>query len=456
VTQVPQRVCSDSGNAERLIDAYGQDFRYCPQWGRWLHWDGTRWLIDETGAIWRAAKHTVREILEEARQADDSTRPRLVKWQLVSESEPALRRMINLAEREPQVVVTPGQLDSSHWLLNVENGTVNLEIGSLGSHFDEDLITKLTPVRFHGEQARCDRWLEFLDRISDGDGELMSFVQQAVGYSLTGDTSEQCLFILYGTGANGKSTFLEVIRSLLGEYATAADFSTFLVQRNDSIRNDLARLAGARFVTAVEAERGGRLSESVVKQLTGGDTITARFLYREYFDFKPTHKIWLAANHKPTIRGTDNAIWRRIRLIPFTVTIPTEQQDRHLAEKLGQELPGILQWAIEGCVAWREAGRLEAPETVRNATAEYQVEMDFLAPFLEERCLMSPNGRVKAKELYESYSEWAKQSGEYVLSQTKLGRMLVERGFQKGRGGPDKATEYHGLSLRQPVQAEWQ
>ncbi|UCG88036.1 MAG: hypothetical protein JSW71_05685, partial [Gemmatimonadota bacterium] len=244
---------TDLGNAVRLCKYFGESIRFCPKWGKWLHWDGRRWAPDETGEVMRYAKDTVVTILDEAKAAPDDDRKALTRWQVQSESEGKLRAMLTLAETEPGIPVRPGELDANPWLLNVENGTLNLELGSLSSHWRRDLITKLAPVRYLGDSARCPRWLEFLDEIFDSDAQLIHFVQKAVGYSLTGDTREQCLFILYGTGANGKSTFLEVLRSMLGEYAMQSDFNAFLVNRShDGPRNDVARLAGARFVSAIE------------------------------------------------------------------------------------------------------------------------------------------------------------------------------------------------------------
>jgi putative DNA primase/helicase len=439
---------TDLGNAERFVKLVGDTFRFCPQWGSWLYWDGKRWARDETGEAMRAAKNVVVSMLEEAKRVrSDEKRRGVVRWHLQSQSEPRLRSMLSLAQTEPGVPVVPSQLDSNPWLLNTQNCTVNLELGREGRHFKQDLITKLAGTEYRGELAECPRWLEFLGEVFDGDSELIGFVQRAVGYSLTGITTEQVLFILWGTGANGKSTLLETLRLALGNYALATDFQTFLVKRNDSIRSDLARLAGARFVTATEAEQGGRLSESVVKQLTGGDVVTARFLYREYFEFKSQFKIWLAANHKPQVRGTDNAIWRRIRLIPFRVTIPPERQDRHLMAKFKKELPGILQWAIDGCLSWREMG-LDPPAAVRTATDDYRSEMDVLGAFLAERCLMADNASVSARGLYTEYKNWCATSGEYCHSQTRFGRMLTERGFQKEKLG---TVRYTGLSLKEPV-----
>ena len=249
---------------------------------------------------------------------------------------------------------------------------------------------------------------------------------------MTGDTSEQCLFLLHGLGANGKSTFIDVVSMLLGDYSQGADFETFLIHKNETIRNDLARMTGRRFISAIESEGERRLAEVLIKQLTGGDTITARFLFGEYFDFKPTFKIWLAANHKPNIKGTDYAIWRRIKLIPFNITIPEDKRilKTKLMEMFSKELPGILVWAVQGCLEWQRSG-LQTPEEVKVATNSYREEMDSIGAFLGEFCILTPEVRSKASDLYGVYKKWCEAGGEYALSQRGFGLRLTERGLER-------------------------
>jgi putative DNA primase/helicase len=438
---------TDLGNAERLVRLHGSELRHCEMWGSWLIWDGRRWVKDDNGEVERRAMSTVRAIYKEASQEDNQDkRTAVAKHALASEKKTRITHMIDLAKSKLPIAVRPADFDRDPRLLNVANGTVNLQTGELQPHRKEDLITRLAPVNYDPD-ALCPLFLEFLRRIMGEDDILISFLQRAVGYSLTGDTSEQCLFLLHGAGANGKSTFIEVIRALLGDYAQQADFSTFLHKDHDPVRNDLAKLRDARFVSAVEVTEGKRLAEVVVKQLTGGDTITARFLFHEYFEFRLAGKIWLAANHLPVIRGTDNAIWRRIRLIPFTITIPREEQDKRLLQKLKAELPGILNWALHGCLEWQREGLCE-PGEVQAATEAYREEMDPVGAFLAECCVMAPEVQAPASDLYEAYTKWCQANGEESINQTVFGRRLRDRGLIKDRAAITWRTVWKGVGLR--------
>jgi putative DNA primase/helicase len=294
--------------------------------------------------------------------------------------------------------------------------------------------------------ATAPRWEQFLSQVMNNDGHLIAFLQKCVGYTLTGDTREQALFLAYGGGSNGKSVFISTLLQLMGDYGKSTRTETLLSKKYDGIPNDVARLHGARLVAAVESEAGRRLAEALVKQLTGGDTICARFLRREFFEFRPTFKVWLAVNHKPTVRGTDHAIWRRIRPIPFTVTIPDEQQDKTLDDKLKTELPGILAWAVRGTHLWLQDG-LTPPEAVKQATQTYREEMDVLGAFLRECCMVEPDAKETAASLYGTYKEaWCKESGEKPITKTAFGIALRERGLQaKVHRG---AQHWFGVRLR--------
>jgi putative DNA primase/helicase len=436
---------TDMGNAQRLVERHGTNLRYCFDSGKWLTWNGRSWTADNDGQVDRFAKETIKSMYCEAGcSASVSDRGNLAKHALKSEAEGRLRAMVNLSKTEPSVPVSQSMLDADPWLLNCGNGTIDLRTGKLLAHHRSNLCTKEVPIAFDSD-AKCPTWIAFLNRVMADNRALVRFLQRAVGYALTGMTSEQVLFFLYGTGANGKSTFIETCRNLVGDYAQQSDFDTFVPKESGHPRNDLARLAGARFVAAVEAAQGRQLAENVIKQATGGDVITARFLYHEPFEYSPQYKLFLVANHKPVIVGTDEAIWRRIRLIPFTVTIPPNERDKQLLEKLRGELPGILAWAVRGCLDWQRDG-LGEPEAVWTATAEYRREMDVMADFVDECCVLGEDQTEDAGLLYEKFKEWSDQNGEGFLTQKKLGTQLRERGFESGKKRGNRC--WFGLRLR--------
>lgn len=443
--------CTDLGNAERLQYRVGDALLYVHPWKRWIHWDGCRYVQDTSGQALRDAAATVRALLAAADAVTDTEEhDRLVKHAMESENAARLNGMLTLAtSRLHEAVET---LDAKPMLFNVLNGTIDLTTGLLRPHSRADRLTKVAHVQYD-PLATCPRWLGFLRRVAGGSDELVRFLQRAVGYSLSGSVREQVLFLLWGTGANGKSTFLETVRGLIGDYYVQADFTSFVARpTSDAPRNDLARLAGARMVAAVEADAGQSLAEATVKQITGGDTITARMLYGEFFDFRPAFKLWLAANHKPNIRGGDLGIWRRIRLVPFVVTIPEHERDPNLLDALRAELPGILNWAIEGCLAWQRDG-LGAPAEVRNATASYREEMDVLGDFVDGRCFLGPEERVTAKELYDAYTAWCGENGDAVLSPKGLARRLREKGLQAVKASKGVRC-WQGIRLRLSTDAE--
>lgn len=423
---------TDLGNARRFASAHGQDLRYCFPWGRWLAWDGKRWKTDETGEVFRRAKETIQSLYREAAAATDDDRRRKVgKHALASESGSKIRAMISLAQSE--LPILPDEMDRDPWLLNVLNGTLDLKWGCHRPHRREDLITKIAPVEPRPD-AECPFWLEHLNKIFQGNASLIAFLRRALGYSLTGVTDERALFVAHGSGANGKSTTHEIFAQILGDYAVRTPTETILVRGEGRIPNDLAKLQGARFVYCSEVEEGKRLAESHIKDLTGNDTISARFMRGEWFEFQPSFKLWLATNHKPLIRGTDNAIWSRIHLIPYVVSIP--EADRiprsKMMERLTPELPGILAWAVRGCLNWVKSG-LGTPDEVREATEAYRDEMDILGGFIKEYCVVSEKARSGAKELYSGYIKWATENGEKVVSQKEFGTRLGQRGFKNGR-----------------------
>ncbi len=439
---------TDVGNARRLAELHVRDIKFCWPWNRWLVWDDLRWSGNANVTLERMAKLTIAHLYEQAGWEQDSARRKeLAGHAMRSESQARVRAMIELARSEEGIPVLPEELDRDPWLLNVLNGTVDLRTGALREHRREDLITKLAPVSYD-VGADCPRWMAFLDRIMAGDESEIEFLQMAVGYSLTADTREDCLFIAFGGGRNGKTTFMQTISRLLGDYGLRTPVETLMRRKHETIPNDIARLNGARFVHASETAEGQRLNEPMIKDLTGGDTLSARFLHGEWFDFNPVCKLWLSTNHKPVIRGTDLAIWRRIRLIPFEVTIPENEvraRDELIAEFM-QEAPGILDWAITGCLAWQKTG-LEAPEKVKVATQGYREEMDFLAGFIEDCCALGLHLHVSAADLYHAFTEWCRETGEHQLSQRSFGMRLAEKGFERRRGGSSGRVSWFGIGL---------
>lgn len=438
-----RRPRTDAGNAERLAHLHGSFLRYVLERRRWLEWNGQRWVDGAASVITRAINtmrflHGAADLLT----GDDAARAR--EFARASESAPRLDAMIRLAASHSEVIVKAAQLDADPMLLNVPNGIIDLERGWLLPHQSEKLLTKLAPVPY-AQGAPAPRWKQFLQEVLP-DPEVRAFFKRVVGYTLTGSTREQVLFMLLGPGADGKSVAIETVREILGDdYARAADFSTFLEQKRETVRNDLARLAGARLVTGVEMAPKGQLAEGLVKQATGGDKMTARFLYAEHFEFYPAFKLWLVSNEKPRISGAGPSIWRRIRLIPFEVRIPKERQDPNLREKLRTELPGILSWAVEGCLEWQRNG-LSPPERVVQAGEAYRDEMDMLGGFLSDCCVTTADMSVSVAEVYAAYIGYAQTSGETPVSKPELGRLLRERGFEQARTASQRV--WKGISLR--------
>lgn len=332
---------TDLGNAKRLVAAHGTRMRYVPEAGYFLAWDGRRWGIDVTGDVERFAKQVAESVLDEARTTHDE---QLFKWGIKSQSAGSLRAMISLAETEPGVPVLVDQLDAGPMLFNTMNGTVDLATGELRPHDRQDLITKLAPGDYDPD-APCPTWERFLADVF-GDEELIGFVRRAAGYSLTGHVHEQTLVFCHGSGSNGKTTFLNVVRAVLGDYGLQLDPTVLVAGPHDQHPTGLTDLRGARFVATIETEAGRRLNESLVKQLTGGDPIRARRMHRDFFEFQPTHKLWLAGNHLPRISGTDYGIWRRLALLPFTTQFAGSRADRRMGERLVAEAAGVLAWAV--------------------------------------------------------------------------------------------------------------
>lgn len=422
---------TDLGNAQRLVALHGQDIRYCYVWKTWMIWDGKRWVKDDLGTVEKFAKNVARSIYKEAaREVDDNKRKALVDHARATESEKRRKDLIASSRSEPGIPVKPDDFDRNPWLLNAQNCVIDLNTWETFEHRREDLITKLAGTGYDPE-ADCPTFKAFLHQIMDGNQNLVDYIQRVIGYTLSGSTQERAFFFLHGTGANGKSTLLNVVKELMGDYARVASADTFMEKKFDTVREDIARLKGARFVCSSETDEGKRLAEGLIKNMTGTDIQTARFMYGNTFEFVPEFKIFLAANHQPVVKGTDLAIWDRIKKIPFDVRIQEEEQDKSLGTKLKAELPGILNWALDGFKLWRENGLME-PEEVNNATQEYRDDMDTLKEFFSEYVKPDPMAATESAKLFKLYQIWALDIGEkYILSRREFGLRMTDRGLKK-------------------------
>ena len=422
---------TDLTNTLYFLRAYEDSIRYCITWDKFLVWNGTNWEIDARGFVQERIPIFIHQMYRIMRFINDRIlKADFEKHLIKSESFRRIQAIVGLLKMQPSIKVIEKDLDKDIYLFNVEGLTLNLKTGKAREPNIKNLITKKSRFIYE-KDAECPTWNLFLMQIFNKDLQLIRFIQKAMGYALSGDVSEQCLFILWGTGANGKSTFLNVMLELFGDYALSTGIETFM-KKNSEQSNDIARLKGMRLVTTSEIEQGRQISESLIKMVTGEDALTARFLYGEYFSFKPTFKIFMATNHKPKIRGADNGIWRRIKMIPFTVTIPPEQRDKNLTEKLIAENSGILNWLLKGYAMWKKEG-LEEPAAVREANEEYRMDMDSVGTFVTD-CLeldASLQWRLPTNLLYQTYIKWCSKNNERVMSQKWLGMRMSEKGFKR-------------------------
>lgn len=418
---------TDLGNARRLVREHGEDIHHVPELRRWLTWDGTRWDEDITGDVMRHAKSVAEKIIDEAREAHDNERPAIARHWLSSQNLSRLRAMVDLAGTEPSIPLRVDELDADPWMFNSATGVIDLRTGERRLARREDLMTHRGAAYEPG--AKAPTWDRFLLEVFDGDEELIGFTQRSFGVALTGDVSEQYLWFPFGAGANGKSTLLNTMRRAVGTYGIQLDPRLLMFnEHHQEHPTGLTDLLGVRLATTVEVEQGRRLAESLVKQLTGGDPIRARRMHADYFEFLPTHKVWLAANHLPQINGTDHAIWRRILLVPFTQTFSDDRADPALPAKLAAEIPGILSWAVEGCLAWQRNG-LRVPDRVRAATDAYRTSQDHVGRFLADCFVTDPNDYVTAADLRKAYEAWCVANGERPLTPQALGRELTSRRY---------------------------
>ncbi|MDR3438966.1 phage/plasmid primase, P4 family [Telmatospirillum sp.] len=451
---------NDTGNAERLLNRFGRDLIYVRDVG-WHWWDGRRWAY-EPGEMManRLAHETVKCVYDECTALQDAVGDKKVaadmvqdhfKWAMASGNARRVAAMIEIAQH--YLMRRPSEMDSDPLLLNLANGSLHLSgaCNTLRPHDREDLATKVIDIDFD-PGAKCPLFIDFLETIIP-DPAVRDFLQRSFGYALSGLTGEQVLWFFYGTGANGKSVLMNVMARIMGPYAMSLPFSSLTLddrKRGSEASPDLARLPGSRMVRASEPEKGTRFGESTIKSVTGGEPLTVRHLNHGFFDFTPEFKLFLSGNHKPIIRGQDTGVWRRIRLVPFTVTIPEEKRDHHLEEKLWRERAGILNSMIEGFMHWDECG-LAPPEAVLAATQEYREDSDRIGLFLSQWCERIAGASVQASDLYEAYQLFCKENADDPVSNTAFGRMLPERGIEKDKRG---TVRYLELQLTEAADQE--
>jgi P4 family phage/plasmid primase-like protien len=447
---------TDVGNADRFARMHEGTAVYCAEWKCWFVWDDRRWARDRDGKVQQLAKAVPRTILEEALHLEDDQRAKLARHALQSENYRRILGMLDLARSDPRIAALPERFDgkATRYLLNVQNGTLDLRTGELLEAQRKHHITRLAPVTFD-PAAKCPSWDAFLARVLP-DPEVRAFLQRHAGSALTGDADDQVFILLLGLGANGKSTYIKVLMQLLGEYARWAAFDTLLeagrrADRRGAPRPDLMALRGARLVAAIEAGEGRALDEATMKMLTGGDGVSARGLYQDQADWMPEFKLILSVNHEPLIKSTDSASWRRPLEVPFDVTIPPDEQepDLHLRLCEPNELSGILNWAIAGCLAWQKnrPPRLAPPDAVIAATRAYQRDQDVLSPFINARCELRPEAVTSAADLWKAYKEWCEEERETPMSRRMFGSKLRGKGLKSTTLGHQKTRAWNGIRL---------
>jgi len=414
---------SDDALALAFSEKYAQDWRYCAAWGHWLYWDGHCWLREHTLKAFDLARTICREA---AQQCDKkATAAKVASANTVAAVE-------RLAKSDRRHAATIEQWDKDPWILNTKNGVVDLRTGELRAHNRLDYLTKATAAGLAPAGTKPTRWLEFLSEITNGDVELQAYFARLAGYCLTGITSEHAFAFFYGTGANGKSVFLNTLASVLGDYATNAPIDTFLESRSEKHPTDLAGLRGSRLVTAIEVEKGRRFADAKLKSITGGDKVSARFMRQDFFEYKPQFKLIIAGNERPALKDVDEAMTRRLHLVPFTVTIPAESRDKNLPEKLLREGEGILRWAVDGCQAWQREG-LKPPACVLDATGQYLESQDTYGRWIDDECEIDPSASCLTSDLYQSWKAWSERWGEYTGSIKKFSEDLQKRKYQPSR-----------------------
>ncbi|MGI8121557.1 phage/plasmid primase, P4 family [Staphylococcus haemolyticus] len=443
--EYPIRSYDDTGNADRFIDRYGHLYKHSYITNKFYIYDGQKWKADDRGAIRKLIDEMIENIKnEKVLHSEDVTeeeaREAFQKYYKKTRGTQSKKNIMN--ELMHRKTVTPDEFDKDDMLLNVANGYIDLTSRELYKHDINRMFSQIANTDY-SEKMQPSVWLDFLNDIFAGDKAIIRYIQKALGYSLTGSTREQVMFILFGKGRNGKSIFVETIAEILGDYSNNMQAKSLMVKKNDNVNTDIARLSKARFVTSSEPNEGFRFDEGLIKQITGGDKVTARFLYAEEFEYTPKFKIWVSTNHKPIIRGTDDGIWRRLVLIPFDVQIPEEKVDKDLKYKLLREAPAILNWMAEGAYMWMREG-LELPEKLKDAGQTYRTEMDVVEQFIQEKCKRAEGVKETGKALYEEYKKWADENNEYKMDKNKFGKKLKEK-FRSKR--MTNGVNYLGIEL---------
>lgn len=434
---------TDSGNAERLAAVFGHQIQYChsdENWYRYTEEKG-RWKIVDSPLIKHLGRQVVRQLRKAASSSDDVT------FAEETENDPGLNKMVKVGKTLPELRTSSEEFDQDPWLLNTRNGVVNLRVGDARGHDPEDRFTRVCGVDYNPE-ATAPRWKEFLQTIFDGDEALIEFVQRAVGYAISGSTKEQCMFILKGSGANGKSTFLEVIRDVLGGYAANTPVSTVLPGSRTGHDSDLARLPDVRFLTVSELERGEELQESKLKRLVGQDTLTVRDIYESEFEYRPDFTLFMATNFWPKTSVDDQAVWRRLSPIPFPVSISKDKQDPGLRKKLLQEGEGILNWILEGFEMWDRNRLRDKPQAVLEAKKRWRGRSDReVSSFLRRQVRDDPNAKVQVSEVYEQYQEHCMNEGVPPLGKVDFNSRLEQEGHSKDNSNNNQLY-WFGIELR--------
>lgn len=449
--------CSEVGNMERFVSQQMNNVRFIPERKAWAQWDGSRWELRGHAAVFGVALKTAKHIYDEARDCpNDEGRKKLTLWACQSQNERRIRAMINMAAKHPKLVASLSDFDREEMHITCTNGVVDLRTQELIGHSPANYVMKRVHVAYK-KHARCPVFDAFLDQIFNGDIELISWLQRAIGYTLTGLTNEQVFFLAYGTGANGKSTLFETLLDIIGDYGGATDFENFLSSErgNTRVMESIAKLQGIRFALASETDSARRFSEALVKKITGGDTVTGSFLYGSSFEFRPAFKLWLLANHLPVAKDGSYGFWRRVKVIPFARRFTEEGRDQTLHQKLRQEAEGIFAWCVRGAYNWVKtiengggASGLGTCSAVDEATAIYKSDHDLFGQFITDCLVPSPGAELSADELYKCYIRWCDEAGEqYPCSRPIFGSRLQERSIPKKR--KSSGNVYLGMTIKE-------